>query len=204
VPGDHFKVSIPAPEVEDESDGNKFTREFQELAAQYATKWDLWCHAESEYHQADPEQKGKYPLKAKKIAKFDDMIQAFPSNLLTPVDAAYMKKIVRRARQNKKKRKEAVEDNDILATTVPSKPAPAKPDAKPSPKPLPKPKPAMKLDVKSMPKAPKQKLLKAVKPVMQTESEVSKTIEIVLPSKGRVFTQQKLRHDEFDGMTAKE
>ena len=45
-PGDSFAVSIPAPEVTDETDGNKFTREFQELAAEYATIFDSFCHLE--------------------------------------------------------------------------------------------------------------------------------------------------------------
>lgn len=200
-PGDTFKVSIPAPEVETETDGNKFTREFQELAAQYATKFDLMCQAEAEYHQADPEQKGKFPLKAKKIAKFDDLASEFPSNLLTPIDAAYMKKIVRRARQNKKKRKE-YEEEVGSTVSVASKPD-SKPAAKPSAaKPAAKTKPAMKLDVKSMPKAPKQKLLKAMKPAKKPEPEATpKTIEIILPSKGQAFPRQELLHDEFEGMT---
>lgn len=191
-------MSIPAPQVESATDNNKFTREFQELVAHFATKYDEMCSAEAELHQADPDKKGKFPLKAKKIAKFDELSKEFPPNLLTPVDAAYMKKITRRARQNKKKRKEADNDN-VAVASIAAKPAVAsKPDAVTS-----KSKPAMKLDVKSMPKAAKHTLLKAVKPVKKSPEVAKKkaTVEIFLPSKGRVFPTHELRHDEFEGMT---
>ena len=132
------------------------------------------------------------------------MVKAFPSDLVTPVDAAYMKKIVRRARQNKKKRKENVEDDETAASATPTTIAKAKATAAVA---------AAKPDVKSMPKAPKHKLMKAVKPAKAMEPAkavkpvkvakpaASKTWEIVLPSKGQVFPQRELRHDEFEHMT---
>lgn len=222
-PGDKFDVKVPAPIVSDEGDKNKFSREFQELTAQFSFKYDMWCHAEgtqtagrcdcytysfcfvasepfhlpAEYHSLDPEQKGKFPLKNKKVSKFEEVIKAFPSNLVTPVDEVYMKKIVRRARQNKKKRKEATDD-DVAVASIAAKPAATKPDSKPSPKA----KPTMKLDVKSLPKATKNTLLKAVKPVKpDPKPDASKTIDILLPTTGHLFPQHELRHEEFEGMT---
>jgi len=83
-PGDRFQVHVPTPEVQDEGDGNKFSREFQELAAEYSTVHDLLRRAEAECHAADPETTGKYKLKEKIVAKFDEVIKAFPSSLVTP------------------------------------------------------------------------------------------------------------------------
>lgn len=193
--GDTIKVSIPAPEVESDQDSNKFTREFQELAAHYSTKYDLMCQAEAELFQADPEKKGKFPLKAKKMGKFDEVAKVFPQNLLTPVDAAYMKKIVRRARQNKKKRKEAADDD--VATAAIAKPASPKPESASK-------KPAPKVDVKAMPKANKAFKLFNVKPAAAQsalEEDEPTTIEIILPSKGQKFPVHELRHADFEGMT---
>ena len=70
-------------------------------------------------------------------------------------------------------------------------------DVKPSPK-TKKPK----LDVKSITKVPKHTLMKAMKPVKpDPKPKTSTTIEIILPSKGRVFRQRPLLHDDFQGMT---
>ena len=149
----------------------------------------------ADYHAADPEQKGKFPLKNKKVSKFEEVIKAFPTNLVTPVDEDYMKKIVRRARQNRKKRKEASDDAEAVASIAANKAA--APDVKPSPK-TKKPK----LDVKSITKAPKHTLMKAVKPVKpDSNPKAPKTIEILLPSMGRVFRQRPLQHEDFQGMT---
>jgi hypothetical protein len=193
--GDKFDVKVPAPVVSEAGDKNKFSREFQELAAEFSSKYDEWCHAEADYHAADPEQKGKFPLKSKKVSKFEEVIKAFPSNLVTPVDEDYMKKIVRRARQNRKKRKEAGDDSVAVASIAANK---AATDVKPSPPKTKKPK----LDVKSITKVPKHTLMKAVKPVKSDPKQMtSTTLEILLPSMGRVFRQRPLLHEDFQGMT---
>lgn len=41
---------------------------------------------------------------AEKLKKFDDMLEEFPKNLATPIDASYLRKIVRMERSNKQKR----------------------------------------------------------------------------------------------------
>lgn len=100
-PGNTFKVSVPVKESDaDDDDGkdhNKFSREFQEAVGDYATAYDDWCQAQ---RQADP----KFPLAKTKDEKFDKIISAFPRNLVTSIDREYMKKVMRRGRQNKRKR----------------------------------------------------------------------------------------------------
>jgi hypothetical protein len=44
--GAKFIVSVPAPAVSDETDANKWDREFQELVADFAATYDEWCQAE--------------------------------------------------------------------------------------------------------------------------------------------------------------
>jgi hypothetical protein len=101
-PGGTFKVAVPvkAPSVDGDEDGadhNKFSRDFQEQLDDYARSFDDWCSAQSEVDK-------KFAVYREKQQKFDPLVKEFPKHLLTPVDANYLKKIVRRARQNKHKR----------------------------------------------------------------------------------------------------
>lgn len=101
LPGEVFKVSVPVkhdPEDEsDDKDHNTFSRELQELVDDYARVYDNWCSAQAEVDK-------KFALFKEKQAKFDPLVELFPKNLMTPVTVEYMKKIVRRARQNRHKR----------------------------------------------------------------------------------------------------
>ena len=47
--GDKFDVKVPAPAVSEAGDKNKFSREFQELAAEFSSNYDEWCHAEGKH-----------------------------------------------------------------------------------------------------------------------------------------------------------
>lgn len=102
-PGGTFKVSVPVKHDPAEGDGeekdhNTFSREFQELVDDYARAHDDWCGAQAAVDK-------NFALLKEKQAKFDPLIALFPTNLLTPVTIEYMKKVVRRARQNRHKRK---------------------------------------------------------------------------------------------------
>jgi hypothetical protein len=44
--GGKFIVSVPAPAVSDDTDANVWTRDFQELVADFSSIYDEWCHAE--------------------------------------------------------------------------------------------------------------------------------------------------------------
>lgn len=89
-------------EDDEEKDHNNFSRDFQELIDDYARAYDNWCSAQSLVVK-------NFALLKEKQAKYDALIEHFPKNLLTPVTAEYMKKIVRRARQNRHKRKKTAE-----------------------------------------------------------------------------------------------
>ena len=101
-PGGTFRVTVPVkqPPPDADSDGtdhNKFSRDFQELLDDYARAYDEWCSRQAEIDK-------KFSVFKEKQYKFERLAKEFPPNLLTPVDANYLKKIVRRARQNKHKR----------------------------------------------------------------------------------------------------
>lgn len=106
-PGGTFKVTVPVkPTVADGSledkDHNTFSREFQEGIDDYARAYDSWCSAQSEVDKG-------FALFKEKQAKFDPIVAKFPTNLMTPVTVEYVKKLMRRARQNKHKRKKTAE-----------------------------------------------------------------------------------------------
>lgn len=103
LPGGTFKVSVPVKPDPVEADGeekdhNTFSREFQELLDDYARAHDDWCGAQAAVDK-------NFALLKEKQAKYDPLVALFPTNLLTPVTVEYMKKVVRRARQNRHKRK---------------------------------------------------------------------------------------------------
>jgi hypothetical protein len=102
-PGGTFKVTVPVKqqaaddEDKDGTDHNKFPRELQELLDDFARAYDDWCQLQSEIDKA-------FAIYKEKQLKFDRLEKEFPTPLMTPVDSNYLKKIVRRARQNKHKR----------------------------------------------------------------------------------------------------
>eukprot|EP00934_Nitzschia_sp_Nitz4_P004285 Nitzschia sp. Nitz4//scaffold33_size148984//5131//8657//NITZ4_002909-RA/size148984-augustus-gene-0.251-mRNA-1//1//CDS//3329548370//4275//frame0 len=105
-PGGTFKVTVPvkppSKEELENTDHNKFPREFQNNLADYAQVYDRWCAAQAALDKS-------FALGKEKQSKFDTLIAKFPKNLLTPVDSEYVKKLLRRARQNIHKRKLAAE-----------------------------------------------------------------------------------------------
>ena len=59
---------------------------------------------EAAYRELDPKITEKFQLHHERMNKFAAIIKVFPSDLVTPIDATYLRKVVRRARQNKHKR----------------------------------------------------------------------------------------------------
>lgn len=106
-PGQTFMVNVPVPNPadDDDKDHNKFDRKFQEVLDEYATAYDEWCQHEGEYrHALAGGDTSVFQIHIQKRNKFEKMAKEFPKNLLTPVDGEYLKKILRRARQNMHKR----------------------------------------------------------------------------------------------------
>jgi len=102
--GGKFVVSVPVPsKLNPENDNNKFGREMQDQLDSFSHAYDDWCHAEASWREMDPTQE-KFALHHERMNKFEKLLSIFPSDLVTPIDAAYLRKIVRRARQNKHKR----------------------------------------------------------------------------------------------------
>jgi hypothetical protein len=104
--GETFKVTVPVPKPapgdEDEgTDHNKFPRDLQDELDMYAREYDDFCKHEGEFRHAKNEE---YPIHLEKRKKYDQLVKEFPKNLMTKIDQEYMKKLVRRARQNKSKR----------------------------------------------------------------------------------------------------
>ena len=107
-PGGIFKVTVPVPkdtsdnDDDGETDHNRWSRELYESLSDYAYHYDVWVDAVAERHVAmnNKDFSGHF----EKRKKFDQLVYEFPKDLKTPVDKAYMQKILRRARQNKHKR----------------------------------------------------------------------------------------------------
>jgi hypothetical protein len=146
--GETFKVTVPVPKPSagDDGDGvdhNKFPRDLQDELDMYAREYDVFCKHEGEFRHAKDEE---YPIHLEKRKKYDQVVAVFPKNLLTPVDSEYMKKLVRRARQNKSKRTKSAavrrQSGDASAASpttptpqpdkTPSSPTPPAPQAPPS------------------------------------------------------------------------
>lgn len=114
-PGETFKVTVPVADTggDDDTDYNKFSREFYDSLDDYARAYDDWIDNEQDVHKASGDK--EYVGHFEKRKKFDTLLENFPKDLKTLVDKAYLQKILRRARQNKHKRektmkKQAVQD----------------------------------------------------------------------------------------------
>jgi hypothetical protein len=107
-----FHVQIPAPEVEPPVedantsttmvDHNKIPRESYDKFDDYARAYDEWADAEGAYKKAIKDK--EYSAHKQKRNKFDELVHKFPKDLKTPIDKAYMQRVIRRARQNKHKK----------------------------------------------------------------------------------------------------
>lgn len=132
VPGSKFVVSVPVPtKANPDVDNNKWSREAQDLLDDFSHIYDDWCHAEAAWREVDPTVAKKFQLHHERMNKFDKILAVFPKDLVTPIDGTYLRKVVRRARQNKHKRiKTALkfEDDGITPIPQPSSPAALKPD----------------------------------------------------------------------------
>jgi hypothetical protein len=103
--GSKFVVSVPVPvKAEPDVDYNKWPRDVQDLMDDFSSQYDDWCHAEAAWREIDLTITKRFQLHHVRMNKFDKLIPLFPKDLLTPVDATYLRKVVRRARQNKHKR----------------------------------------------------------------------------------------------------
>lgn len=102
-----FHVQIPAPEEPTEAsssstDHNKIPRESYDKIDDFARAYDDWADAEGAYKKAIKDK--DYSAHKQKRNKFDEIVLEFPKDLKTPIDKAYLQRIVRRARQNRHKR----------------------------------------------------------------------------------------------------
>lgn len=132
--GDKFRVSVsgptPEPVESDSTDHNNIPRDFYGLLDDFARSFDEWCDAEGTYRKAIKDKDFSAHLTKRK--KFDDLIAVFPTGLKTPVDKAYLQRILRRARQSKQKRAQTLarqqnndpEDAKPSGTTSDTAPAP--------------------------------------------------------------------------------
>jgi hypothetical protein len=114
-PGDSFKVTVPKPPDEEEEqlgddgaakDHNKFSREFYDELDAYARAYDDWCDAEGAYRKAIRDN--SFSPHFTKRNKCDDLVPLFPTDTKTLINVDYLKRIIRRARQNKHKREQTL------------------------------------------------------------------------------------------------
>lgn len=102
-PGGTFKAHVPVHEELDENtDYNKLSRDFHLLIDDYARAFDDWCDALGAYRKSV--DGNDCSAHFEKRTKFDKLSGEFSKDLKTPVDKAYLQKILRRARQNRSKR----------------------------------------------------------------------------------------------------
>lgn len=138
TPGSKFVVSVPVPtKANPDVDNNKWSREAQDLLDDFSHIYDDWCHAEAAWREVDPTATKKFQLHHERMNKFDKILAVFPKDLVTPIDGTYLRKVVRRARQNKHKRSKTAqkfEEDGITPIPEPaspvvvkSAPEPAKP-----------------------------------------------------------------------------
>ena len=111
--GETFKVTVPKPAEDDNDDDklgedglardhNKFNREFYDVLDDYAKAYDEWCDAEGAYRRAIDDK--TFTSHFMKRNKCDDLVSLFPDDTKTSISIDYLKKVIRRARQNKHKR----------------------------------------------------------------------------------------------------
>jgi len=113
-PGKSFKVSVPMPKVSKSSGNsqNKFTKSVTNALDEYSKAYDDWCQAEAKQRSLQPKKRGgkieHFKAGVERLKKYDEMLEEFPKNLVTPIDAIFIRKLVRRTRQNANKRMKAL------------------------------------------------------------------------------------------------
>jgi hypothetical protein len=119
--GSKFVVSVPVPNAANpDVDNNKWSREAQDLLDEYSHAYDDWCHAEAAWREVDPTSTEKFQLHHERMNKFDQLLPFFPKDLITPIDGTYLRKVVRRARQNKHKRSKTAQKLEEEGILLPS------------------------------------------------------------------------------------
>ena len=124
-----------------------------------------------EYRELAPDIKGKFSVNKARLAKFDELIKEFPTNLVTPVDASYLRKTVRRVRQGIQRRKGNKTASPAVSVAA----------------------------VESPEKAIKNEV--DVEKVNKKEPDAKKvppTVDIRVPEKGRVFAKRLFVAEDFD------
>lgn len=86
----------------------------------YARAYDVYCDAEGVVRSKEGDS--DFVPHFEKRKKFDKLLEEFPKGLKTPVDGAYIRKLLRRARQNRTKR---VQTEARATTKVSARPAAA-------------------------------------------------------------------------------
>ena len=110
--GEKFKVNVSKPAEDNDDDNlgedglvrdhNKFNRDFYDVLDDYAKAFDEWCDAEGAYRRAIDDK--TFTSHYMKRSKCDDLVSLFPNDTKTEISVEYLKKVIRRARQNKHKR----------------------------------------------------------------------------------------------------
>merc|ERR1740139_694642 len=83
-----------------------FSNETREALDTFSRTYDDWVDAEARHQDLAAEGGVGFKVKVKKMDKFDEPVASeFPKDLATPVDASFLRLLVRRTRQNRQKRK---------------------------------------------------------------------------------------------------
>jgi len=124
--GDSFKVSVPMPKVAKSlaNAQNKFSKDLTNTLDEYSKVYDDWCQAEAKSRALQPKKKGtkseQFKAGVERLKKYDEMLAEFPKNLLHPIDAIFIRKVVRRNRQNANKRLKALAANGATTSAATS------------------------------------------------------------------------------------
>merc|ERR1712194_29845 len=102
-----FVAIVPKPGTPSTRDENKFPKEYRDLLDDYTRSYDGWVDAEIRY-RTDMNCVGSFKPGNGKMKKFDAILKLFPNNSLlrTPIDGPYLRKVVRKVRQNSSKRRQ--------------------------------------------------------------------------------------------------
>jgi len=175
-PGKSFKVSVPMPKISKAPGNaqNKFAKDVTETLDEYSKAYDEWCLAEAKHRALKPKKEGgkikHFKAGVERLKKYDEMLDEFPKNLLVPIDAVFIRKLVRRNRQNANKRMKAL----AVAATMEAATATA-----------------------VMEKASAEKLSTDLPPAKKQRVE-SATMSLAVPGKGSVFPSVPFKEADFE------
>lgn len=118
MPGGTFKVSVPVASNADEdendnTDHNKWSREFYDCFGEYCNLYDEWVELVAIVKQE--QEITDYVVYFEKRNKFDELIKDVPQDLKTPLDKSYFQKLLRRSRQNRHKRERTLKRQEEKA-----------------------------------------------------------------------------------------